>query len=130
MTTAIETLKSELREMERIFCETAGRDGASGWAKFFAPDGAMVPSQGDPITGPEAIEAAMTNSFALKNFKLLWQPMSIDVSPDGQLGYTYGQYQRSYMDESGQSVESTGKYMTVWKRQPDGQWRISVDIGN
>jgi len=24
----------------------------------------------------------------------------------------------------------TGKYMTVWKKQPDGSWKVVADMGN
>jgi ketosteroid isomerase-like protein len=25
---------------------------------------------------------------------------------------------------------ATGKYLNVWKKQPDGSWKVLVDIGN
>lgn len=127
---SVETLKGELREMEKRFCEAAHNDGASGWAKFFAETGVMLSSSSSPISGPEAIEAEMRDAFATKDFKLIWRPLHIDVSADGSLGYTYGTYNRSWTDSNGHLTEATGKYMTVWKRQPDGQWLIEADIGN
>ena len=31
---------------------------------------------------------------------------------------------------SGQAIETTNKFLEVWKRQPDGSWRIAVDMWN
>lgn len=126
----IDNLKNELLEMEKVFCESASKDGAKGWAKFFSERGVMLSATSSPITGPEAIETYMKGAFALREFKIIWRPLHIDVSEDGQLGYTYGTYNRSYISQEGTLVEEMGKYMTVWKRQPDGQWLIEADIGN
>ncbi len=127
---SLETLKSELREMEKNFCDAAYHDGAIGWARYFSETGVMLSASSNPISGPEAIEAEMRDAFATKDFKLVWRPLHIDVSPDGTLGYTYGTYLRTWTDTSGNPVEATGKYMTVWKRQEDGRWLIEADIGN
>lgn len=26
-------------------------------------------------------------------------------------------------------VQSEGRYLTVWQRQPDGDWKVAVDAG-
>jgi len=52
------------------------------------------------------------------------------VSDDGTFGYTYGNYERTYLDENGEMVEEKGMYKTIWKRQSNGEWRIAADIGN
>lgn len=127
---SIEVLKNELREMEKLFCETTSHEGAKGWSKFFSDNGVMLSANSSPITGPEAIEAYMKEAFFLKEFKIIWRPLHIDVSPDGVLGYTYGTYTRSYLNKENELVEEMGKYMTVWKRHEDGQWLIEADIGN
>lgn len=127
---SIESLKDELREMEKSFCEAAYHEGASGWARFFSENGVMLSPASSPISGPEAIEVKMRDAFAIKDFKLIWRPLHIDVSPDGILGYTYGTYTRSYTAKDGTFTEETGKYMTVWKRHENGHWLIEADIGN
>lgn len=121
----------DLIALEEAFCEAAKKEGASGWAKFFAPHGVMVGSLSNPpIVGPEAIEAAMEAFFDIPGNTLIWTPMHSDLSADGTLGYTYGIYQRTMVDEQGQKTEATGKYMTIWKLQENGQWLIEADIGN
>lgn len=127
---SLKELKEELIEMERLFCKSSKLEGASGWAKFFSKAGVMLPSKNDPIEGPAAIEAAMQPLFQAPDIRFVWEPLAADVSADGSLGYTYGTYHRSYKDHSGADIIETGKYMTIWKRQPDGQWQIEADIGN
>lgn len=33
-------------------------------------------------------------------------------------------------DETGAPVTRTGKYATVWRREPGGPWRVIADIGS
>lgn len=127
---SLKELREELIERERLFCKSAKLEGAPGWAKFFSKAGVMIPSKNAPIEGPAAIEAAMQPLFQSPNIKFTWEPLAADVSEDGSLGYTYGTYERSFTDKSGTNIFETGKYMTIWKRQPDGEWQISADIGN
>ena len=35
-----------------------------------------------------------------------------------------------FQDPEGNPVEIDGKFMTVWKKQPDGTWKIAVDMFN
>jgi hypothetical protein len=43
------------------------------------------------------------------------------------MAYTYGQHTFEATDDSGGIIEDTGIFHTVWKRQPDGQWRYVWD---
>ncbi len=121
---------SSLIEMERTFCKAAAKDGAAGWARFFSESGVMLSKNGKPIQGTKTIENAIEPLFRLPELKFVWEPMVADVSDDGTLGYTYGNYERTYLDENGEKVEEKGMYMTIWKRQDDGTWRIAADVGN
>ena len=33
-------------------------------------------------------------------------------------------------EASGKTVSDKGKYLTVWKKQPDGSWKVLLDIYN
>ena len=52
------------------------------------------------------------------------------MSGSGDLGYTYGNYVFISKDKDGKIVASYGKYMSVWKKQKDGSWKVVVDMGN
>ena len=48
----------------------------------------------------------------------------------GDLAYSTGAYQMSAPDDSGKSSIDRGKYVAVWKKQTDGNWKVAVDIWN
>ena len=57
--------------------------------------------------------------------QLTWYPVLADVAQSGDLGYTTGPWT---MLQNGQP-QATGEYVTVWRKQPDGQWKFVVDMG-
>jgi ketosteroid isomerase-like protein len=58
-----------------------------------------------------------------------WQPISAEISKSGDLGYTVGSYTITRTDEKGDLVVGTGKYLTVWRLQKDGSWKVEFDTG-
>jgi ketosteroid isomerase-like protein len=40
-----------------------------------------------------------------------------------------GTYQQTLNDAKGKPVTDRGKYLTVWKKQPDGKWKAVADMG-
>jgi len=45
-------------------------------------------------------------------------------------GILGGRWSNFAPDEDGNIVETFGKYVTIWKKQEDGNWKIAVDIWN
>ena len=95
-----------------------------------ASNGSMLPPNAPIATGPAAIRKVFESFFALPGFKLTWSPDVAEAAKSGDLGYTRGTYRLSYNDASGQPVTDKGKYVTVWKKQADGSWKVAADIFN
>ena len=65
-----------------------------------------------------------------KNNRLTWSPVGADIAASGDLGYTWGTFEFHSKDKDGKDVVDQGKYMSVWKKQADGSWKVAVDMGN
>ena len=52
------------------------------------------------------------------------------VADSGELGFTWGTYVATFHNKTGKLITTYGKYMDVWRRQPDGTWRWIADMGN
>ncbi len=107
----------------------------------------MFPAGGPIVTSKEAIRALMAPAFANPTFSLTWQPAGAEVSRSGDLGYTYGTFESKRNDAdrkpsqnkagssgkeslAGKPVIHRGKYVTIWRKDADGSWKVVVDIGN
>jgi len=54
----------------------------------------------------------------------------IEVARSGDLAYQRGTYVLSAQDDKDELTQSTGKYVVVWKKQSDGNWKAIIDIDN
>ena len=46
------------------------------------------------------------------------------------VGYTRGSYVFRANGPDGKPQISYGKYVTIWRKQADGEWKFVLDIGN
>ena len=117
--------RQALLEADALFLAAADERGADGWADFFLSDGVQFPGSGR-TDGREAIRALMGPMFAPGEPRLVWTPTDAHVGSGGDLGYTLGQWQTV----AGDTVVHEGNYVTIWRKDDDGTWRVAVDIGN
>lgn len=122
--------------------EQAVRAADQAWLKVFAArdvqattaacaEDASVLAQGFPIaTGREAIGKLFGGFFQMPGFTMEWHPTRVEVAQSGELAYTSGTYSDSAQDASGKTVQDRGKYVTIWKKQKDGSWKVQLDIFN
>lgn len=118
--------RAALMDADRAFNHATAERRTDGWMEFFAEDGAMIRSAGT-ITGRTAIREDMAKAFADTSFTLTWEPLQADAS--GDVGYTNGKYEARFRDAKGNALVRTGRYLTVWKKQVDGSWKVVRDIG-
>ena len=100
---------------------------AEAFYRYLADDALLLPSSVGPVEGKDAIREFMSSG---PEIVLRWQPVKADVSRSADLGYTWGTYWFETKDAEGNSKRIDGKYLNVWKKQPDGTWKVLVDIGN
>ena len=118
-----------LRAADVAFAREAERLGAGeAFGRYAAPDAQIFSAAGEFITGPEAITASFGQSTTNSSFT--WQPVYGELSASGDLGFTVGNAVVTVERPDGAAVVRYSKYLTVWKRQRDGQWKYVVDGGN
>lgn len=102
---------------------------AAGWVSAFADDGSMF-QPGGLATGPAAVRAQMAPTFADTTFTLTWEPTRGEVAASGELRYTVGRWESRRRVVDGSDRVTRGGYLTVWRKQRDGTWKVLLDIGN
>jgi len=118
-----------LKQLEGVFMQAAAEKGSAGYMSYYSDDAVELPNGADAIVGKTNIAAGM-GFLDDKNNRLTWAPIGADISVSGDLGYTYGTFEFRSKDKDGKQTVDRGKYMTVWKRQADGSWKVAVDMGN
>lgn len=104
------------------FARLAGDSGAGiAFERWAAPDAHTFVGGGILVQGPRAIGKAVSAPATWT-----WHPVAAGASEDGSMGWTVGEAVITTPD--GHSGPS--KYLTVWKRQPEGDIRFFTDGGN
>ncbi len=116
-----------LMDADRAFARAVATGRLEAWVSFFADSGTMF-RPGGQVVGPAAIREWMGPAFADTTFRLVWDPVRAHVA--GDLGYTIGRWESRRVGADGGERRQTGSYVTIWRRQADGAWKIVVDIGN
>jgi len=118
-----------LLEADRAFGKATAEHGLEGWMAYFAEDACIFPDQGPVVKGLDAIRRHYSSTgFNPKN--LSWTPLHAELSTSGDLGYTYGTWTLPFQKEDGTSGTAEGKYLTVWRKDKNGDWKVVADIGN
>ena len=124
----LEKEKENLLKTDIEFSKTSVEKGAAeAFYLYLADDAVQLPAGLPPIVGREKIRESMSGS---SKAVLKWEPVKAEVAKSGDLGYTWGNYEISWQGEDGRTEKLYGKYLNIWKKQPDGTWKAVVDIGN
>jgi ketosteroid isomerase-like protein len=119
-----------IKKADRDFCEATKARGLEGWMSFFAADATAFPAGRPLITGKEKLREFYAGMFSTPEFSLTWNPVKGDMAASADLGYTIGVAEVKYRGKDGQMVQHPTKYLTVWKKQADGSWKVAADLGN
>ena len=126
---ADERARAEIDSLGREWEEAANTAQVERLIEIYAPDAVILPPGGPVIEGSETIRELFRQEFERFDTKLAFTTQEIEVA--GDMAFRRGRYVwRGTPRLSGQTVETTNKFLEVWKRQPDGGWKIAVDMWN
>jgi ketosteroid isomerase-like protein len=119
--------KALLYDLEARFAKDVLEKGGAGFAEWFAEDGVALGNGAAPLIGRVAI--AKSANWSPKNYQLTWTPTDGVMGPSGDMGYTWGHFEGHSKDANGNPVTKTGRYMTIWRKGADDQWKVVLDAG-
>ena len=121
----------ELLETDRMWGKLADANApVDSVVAYWTPD-ARVVFPGQPVVvGTAAIREMVAATRAIPGFHITWTPDSATVSASGDMGYTFGTNRVTAPDPAGALSTMEGRYITVWRKEPDGPWRCVLDISN
>lgn len=126
---ALEGEKLLRRDAEWADLATAGKDldkVVSYWS-----DDAVLIFPGQPVLeGKAAIRAYVKESFDTPGFKIHWVSQKPVFSADGKFAYMRGKDELTLPGVKGATMTLHLRGISLWRLDPDGQWRSIVDISN
>jgi ketosteroid isomerase-like protein len=122
---AIPPALAAMADTEREFARTATVKGwRDAFLDFFADDAiAFAP---DVIKAKDRLHKLPSRPFS--ELELTWEPRTGDVASSGDLGWLTGP-STSINHTTPEKKPGYGCYLSVWRKQPDGTWRVFIDVG-
>ncbi len=120
--------RENLLAADRAWAQVASAGQNADSILAYWTDDARVVAPGQPtLDGKPAIRQMVTRSLAMPGFHVTWTPHGAWVSRSGDLGYTVGNNEFTVPDSTGTLSKLPGRYLTVWRKEPDGRWRCVAD---
>ena len=114
-----------LRDLVERTVAAAGRRDVAAYSRYYGPRWISA-LPGQPIAevaGPLKME--FPAGYAIKMVTV-----KTEISDGGDLGYAVGTYEQTAPDKSGVLTRTVGKWMSVFRKQPDGSWGAVADTYN
>jgi uncharacterized protein (TIGR02246 family) len=124
----LEKERAAVRAADRAFAKAVALHDRELFATFIAEDATFL--GGGLTQGRDAIVVDWGIFFAAGgDATITWEPHTVEVAASGDLAYTLGDFEVRSTGPDGQSHKSTGTYVSIWRKQPDGAWQVVVDGG-
>jgi ketosteroid isomerase-like protein len=120
-----DSIKAQEAQWEKDY---AAKD-MNALAGHYADDAALA-GPGDPVATTDVDRRKLLRGLVDdKNLKLNFASDRIEVAQSGDLAASRGHYSMTATDKAtGKPVDSSGTYLTVYKKQSDGSWKAVEDF--
>lgn len=115
-----QTPRQAMLAAEASFAEQVTKNGMKTAFVASATPAAIAVENGKLVEAQAAWQARP----AKPNTRLTWYPLLADMAQTGDLGYTTGPWTMLQNERA----QATGEYVTLWRKQPDGQWKYVVNM--
>ena len=122
--------EAAVRKADEDWSAAAKANQVDAWVAFYTDDAVVFPPNEAMASRKDAIRKAMGDFLAMPGLALSWKSAKVETARSGEIAYSYGNYEMSAKGPKGKPMTDHGKYLEVWKKQPDGGWKCSEDIWN
>ncbi len=125
----MEAETAALREAVMAYDEAGSTANAEALVALYAADGVMLPPNGPDVVGHDNIRGFLESFTTLENFQYQASAPTVVVSADGSMGYSVAALTLSWQAD-GEVVSEDFRDVHIWSKDPDGEWKLAVDIWN
>ena len=97
----------------------------------YSDDAVVIETGGPPVKGPQEAKKLYTAAAADPASSLDFAPIDIAIAASGDIGYVRGYFKAiNTVPNTGRTAEEKGTYISIYKKQANGTWKVAVDIGS
>lgn len=125
----IAQIRRIIEENEHKFVEAALQGDAAAAAALCTENTYLLPPNSEMIQGKQATEefwSAAWSQIKVTDFDMI----IVELYGSGDIVYEIGTYNLTIQPEGQEPIKEKGKYLSIWKKMPDGSWKRHIDIWN
>ena len=123
-------IEQALRDLDAKWSAAAGAKDVDKTVSYYSDDAVVMPPNAPSATTRETIRSAWKEMLTTPGAAISWKATKVEVAKSGDLACVSGTYEETMTDASGKSAKDHGKYVEVWEKQADGNWKCGADIWN
>jgi uncharacterized protein (TIGR02246 family) len=121
--------QTKLRDIESAWAKDAAAKDLEKSVANYADDAVLIMPGAPPSKGKDAIHAAWKGMLEDPNLKINFSADRVEISAGGDLATTKGSYTLTVTNpKTKKPVNDKGSYITVYKKQADGGWKVIEDM--
>lgn len=120
-----------IRDLIASSSETSPNQNPDKFFAFYDPDASLLMPDAPTLTGLPAIKEALQAAFTDPNLSIDVKTTKVEVARSGDYGYAQGTVVQKATNPNTRKIETRdGKWVTVFKKEPDGSWKAVADTFN
>src|SRR6478609_931714 len=125
-----QSVEQLLRSLDGDWAKTAAGKDVEQTVAYYSDDAIVFPPNATSAATKEAVRNVWKEMFASPGLVITWQPTTVQLAKSGDMGWVSGTYELTMNDASGKPIDDRGKYLEVWEKQIDGNWKCRADMWN
>ena len=123
----IESEIDALKQADKDWAEACAFKNADSIIAFYDDKAYHIDQHGNIHRGKEVLRKLWADELSKADYSMTWQFSEAYVAQAGDIGYMAGSYDLTITSQDGKKRKYNGSYLTIWKKQSDGSWKVLVD---
>jgi ketosteroid isomerase-like protein len=119
-----------LRDLDAQWSKAAAAQDLERTVAYYSEDAVVLPPNATSAVTKETVRNLWKDLLASPGLVISWKPTRVKLGNSGQMAWMSGTYELTMNDASGNPIKDRGKYLEVWEKQSDGNWKCAADMWN
>jgi len=119
-------IEQALRDLDGQWSAAAGAKDLDKTVSYYSDDAIVLPPNAAAAITKESIRTAWKDGLDSVS-SISWKVTRVEVAKSGDMAYVSGTYEVTMKDPTANPSSDHGKYLEVWEKQADGQWKCGAD---
>ena len=119
-----------LRALDTQWSKAAAAKDLEQTVAYYSEKAIVLPPNATSAATKETIRNVWKDVFAAPGLVITWKPTKVKLGSSDDMAWVSGTYELLMNDPSGKPANDRGKYLEVWEKQADGNWKCAADMWN